>query len=146
MTTSAPQIERFARQIALPDVGAAGQEKIARARVAVKLGNNPACEHALLVYLAAAGIGHLSLRGGGAISRSEIAHGLLFEPADEGADRVATLARRLATLNPDVRVDTAAGDEPALAFTAAPAASLADGFWHGGAAALDVLCAIGAGA
>jgi hypothetical protein len=53
---------RFARQLALPEVGAAGQERLVAARAAV-VGDGLAAETAAR-YLAAAGVGALRLLGG----------------------------------------------------------------------------------
>jgi sulfur-carrier protein adenylyltransferase/sulfurtransferase len=61
---------RFARQLALPEVGAAGQERLAAAR-AVIVGDGLAAETAAR-YLAAAGVGTLRLLGDGAGSRSRL--------------------------------------------------------------------------
>jgi molybdopterin/thiamine biosynthesis adenylyltransferase len=55
------QARRFARQLALPEVGPAGQERLVRARVAL-VGDGLAAETAAR-YLAAAGVGTLRLVG-----------------------------------------------------------------------------------
>ena len=55
-------ITRFARQLALPEVGSAGQARLVAARVAV-VGDGLAAETAAR-YLAAAGVGVLRLLGG----------------------------------------------------------------------------------
>jgi hypothetical protein len=51
----APALQRYARQITLPEIGLEGQERLAAARVAV-LGGDRAARTAAL-YLAAAGVG-----------------------------------------------------------------------------------------
>lgn len=53
------QIERYSRQIILPQVGGKGQARLLRARVLVS-GNGPWQAQALL-YLAAAGVGHIGI-------------------------------------------------------------------------------------
>ena len=53
------QIERYSRQIILPQVGGKGQEKLLRARVLVN-GNEP-LQTAALLYLAAAGVGTIGV-------------------------------------------------------------------------------------
>ena len=53
------QIERYSRQIILPQVGGKGQEKLLRARVLVN-GNTPVQTSALF-YLAAAGVGTIGV-------------------------------------------------------------------------------------
>ena len=55
---------RFARQLALPEIGPAGQERLAAARAAI-VGEGLAAETAAR-YLAAAGVGTLRLLGGDA--------------------------------------------------------------------------------
>jgi molybdopterin-synthase adenylyltransferase len=53
------QIERYSRQIILPQVGGKGQEKLLRARVLVN-GSGP-LQTAALLYLAAAGVGTIGV-------------------------------------------------------------------------------------
>jgi len=53
------QIERYSRQIVLAEIGPKGQERLGAARVAVGV-VGPAAER-VVAYLAAAGIGHLTL-------------------------------------------------------------------------------------
>lgn len=55
------QIARYSRQIILPQVGGRGQQKLLSTRVAVVGGGEMACAAGL--YLAAAGIGELSMIG-----------------------------------------------------------------------------------
>ena len=58
---SDPQIERYSRQIILPQVGGKGQERLLRASVLVS-GNSPLQAEALL-YFAAAGVGRIGTYG-----------------------------------------------------------------------------------
>jgi hypothetical protein len=60
-------VTRFARQLALPEVGPAGQERLGAARAAI-VGDALAAE-IVARYLAAAGVGALRLIGGGAAAR-----------------------------------------------------------------------------
>jgi hypothetical protein len=55
MAFSADEIDRYGRQLVLPEWGAAGQERLAAASLVVD-GSGPAAEMALL-YLAGAGVG-----------------------------------------------------------------------------------------
>jgi len=61
---NAATITRFARQLALPEVGPAGQERLVAARVVI-VGGGLAAE-TVARYLAAAGVGTLRLLGSGA--------------------------------------------------------------------------------
>jgi hypothetical protein len=62
MALSVTAATRFARQLALPEIGPAGQERLGAARVAI-VGGGLAAETAAR-YLAAAGVGALRLLGG----------------------------------------------------------------------------------
>ncbi|HEV8714561.1 MAG TPA: ThiF family adenylyltransferase [Candidatus Binatia bacterium] len=86
------QIERYSRQIILPQVGGKGQEKLLRARVLVN-GNGP-LQTAALFYLAAAGVGTI-----GVIASDSSAVLSAFAP-DQRDPASAALTR----LNPDCTV------------------------------------------
>jgi molybdopterin-synthase adenylyltransferase len=58
MPLSDEQIERYSRQLILPEIGPGGQERLAAARVAV-VGDGVAAER-VVAYLAAAGVGHIA--------------------------------------------------------------------------------------
>jgi len=89
---SEEQIERYSRQIILPQVGGKGQEKLLRARVLVN-GSGPLQEEALF-YLAAVGIGTIGVIAGAPLSVFS-----LLAPNRENA--VAAVLQRL---NPDCTV------------------------------------------
>jgi adenylyltransferase/sulfurtransferase len=86
------QIERYSRQIILPQVGGKGQEKLLRARVLVN-GSGPLQTSALL-YLAAAGVGTL-----GVIANDSSSVLAAFAP-----DQRETVSAALTGLNPDCTV------------------------------------------
>lgn len=96
------QDERFARQIALPQVGAAGQRRIARARVLVVgaggLGS-PA-----ISYLAGAGVGTIGLVDGDVVERSNLHRQPIHSEHELGAPKVASAARAVSARYPDVEV------------------------------------------
>jgi molybdopterin-synthase adenylyltransferase len=86
------QIERYSRQIILPQVGGKGQEKLLRARVLLN-GTGPLQEIALL-YLAAVGIGTLGVL-------TDAKAGLLSALMPESPDALTTVPQRL---NPECTV------------------------------------------
>src|SRR5262245_4948606 len=86
------QIERYSRQIILPQVGGKGQEKLLRARVLVN-GSGP-LQTAALLYLAAAGVGTI-----GVIASDSYA--VLSALVPDQKDAVSTALTRL---NPDCTV------------------------------------------
>ncbi len=100
---TAEEIERYARHIVLPDIGGAGQQALRRARVAMigagGLGSP------VLTYLAAAGVGHLTIIDDDAVSLSNLQRQVLFATGDVGAPKVDAAGARIAALNPHVHVD-----------------------------------------
>lgn len=94
MILPADRLERFARHIVLPEVGGAGQVALVNRHV-VLIGvggiGNPA-----LQYLAAAGVGKLTLIDDDVVEASNLQRQTLFNPADTGrakADVAAQWAR-----------------------------------------------------
>ncbi len=94
---------RYSRHLALPDFGAAGQEKLAHARVLiVGLGGlgSPAA-----LYLAAAGIGTLVLNDFDRVDLSNLQRQILYANADIGTAKTMAAAGTLNALNPDCRLE-----------------------------------------
>ena len=94
---------RYSRHLALPDFGAAGQEKLAHARVLiVGLGGlgSPAA-----LYLAAAGVGTLVLNDFDRVDLSNLQRQILYAGADIGTAKTTAAAGTLNVLNPDCRLE-----------------------------------------
>jgi molybdopterin/thiamine biosynthesis adenylyltransferase len=94
--------KRYARQVALADVGAEGQAKLGRARVLVVGLGGLGCPAAL--YLATSGIGRLVLNDFDRVDETNLPRQILFAPSDVGALKVEAAKQRLTTLNPSVDV------------------------------------------
>lgn len=118
---SRDELQRYARQIAMPEFGAAGQEKLRAARVlligAGGLGSPAA------MYLAAAGVGTVGIVDADEVELSNLHRQLLHGTDDVGRAKVDSAAATLRELNPQVRVETI-GER----FTAANALELARGW------------------
>jgi molybdopterin-synthase adenylyltransferase len=93
---------RYARQIALADVGAEGQAKLGRARVLVVGLGGLGCPAAL--YLATSGIGRLVLNDFDRVDETNLPRQILYTPEDVGAMKVDAARKRLTALNPAVEV------------------------------------------
>lgn len=93
-------LERFGRHLLLPDVGLEGQRRLRDARVALVGAGGLGSPIAL--YLAAAGVGHLTLIDDDRVERSNLQRQVLHGEADIGRPKVASAADRLAALWPGI--------------------------------------------
>lgn len=96
------QFERYARHLILEEVGEAGQAKLLASQVLVVgaggLGS------ALLLYLAAAGVGTLGILDDDRVELSNLQRQIIHATADLGRPKVESAAEGVARINPDVRV------------------------------------------
>jgi len=94
--------ERYGRQLLLPGMDEAAQERLRAGRVLVVgaggLGS-PA-----LYYLAAAGVGHLSIADGDVVELGNLQRQILHTTQDIGRLKVESAAEKLRALNPDIEV------------------------------------------
>ena len=95
-------IERFARHIVLREIGGPGQQALARAHVAIVGAGGLGAPAAL--YLAAAGIGAITLIDPDTVSLDNLQPQILFRTDDVGTPKVETGARALEALNPATRI------------------------------------------
>ncbi len=99
---SAQEVERYARHIVLRDIGGPGQRKLKAGKVCVIGAGGLGAP--LLLYLAAAGIGQVTVIDDDAVSLSNLQRQILFGEADLGRPKAEVAAEALARLNPNVRV------------------------------------------
>lgn len=100
---TAEERERYARHLVLPDVGLAGQAKLKRSSVLIVGAGGLGSPVAL--YLAAAGVGRLGLVDHDAVDVGNLQRQVLYSVEDVGTSKVEAARRRLAALNPNVRVE-----------------------------------------
>ena len=93
----------YSRQMALPEVGEAGQARLAAAAVLVVGAGGLGVP--VLQYLGAAGVGRIGILDGDRIEASNLHRQPLYGIADVGQGKAAVAAGRLAALNRDVRID-----------------------------------------
>jgi adenylyltransferase/sulfurtransferase len=97
------RIERFSRQIILPEIGARGQERLLHARILL-VGLTPAVMTAF-AYLAAAGVGEFGVVDLGVrVERVDLAAPFASTPADLGRDRIAVARDVARRVDPRIRV------------------------------------------
>ena len=94
--------ERYSRQMALPEIGEAGQRKLLAGRVLLVGAGGLGSPAAL--YLAAAGVGQLTLVDDDHVERSNLQRQVLHGDADAGRLKIDSGAAALRGLNPGVEV------------------------------------------
>ncbi|MGB9613695.1 MAG: molybdopterin-synthase adenylyltransferase MoeB [Candidatus Margulisiibacteriota bacterium] len=96
------QIERYSRQILLPQVGGKGQEKLLSAKVLIigvgGLGSP------IAAYLAGAGIGTLGIVDSDAVELNNLHRQIIYTTEDVGKRKVLVAQERLQKMNSDVKV------------------------------------------
>lgn len=95
-------MNRYARQMILPGVGADGQARLSGARILI-VGAGGLGVPALL-YLAAAGVGHITLVDPDVVAEHNLHRQPLYRMADIGRLKAVAAAEALAALNPEVEV------------------------------------------
>lgn len=92
----------YSRQIALPEIGAHGQERLSRASVAVIGAGGLGCP--VLATLAGAGIGTIHVIDGDLVEASNLPRQPLYTMADLGRPKAVAAAERLSAYNPSIRI------------------------------------------
>ncbi|HMD02586.1 MAG TPA: molybdopterin-synthase adenylyltransferase MoeB, partial [Candidatus Baltobacteraceae bacterium] len=96
-------LRRYSRHLLIPEVGLAGQEKLAAARVlcvgAGGLGSP------VLQYLAAAGVGRIGICDDDTVDETNLQRQVIYADADVGHLKAVAAAGRVLALNPQVAVD-----------------------------------------
>ena len=97
-------VQRYARHISLPQVGREGQHLLNRSRVLVigagGLGSP------VLLYLAAAGIGHIGIVDDDRVDLSNLQRQVIHSTAAIGESKVESARNRLRDLNPELKIST----------------------------------------
>jgi len=100
---SEQEIKRYARQLIIPEIGAAGQLKLKNARVLVIGAGGLGCP--VLQYLAAAGVGTLGVVDMDKVEESNLARQILFCADDIGRPKAETAREKILRQNPFIDVN-----------------------------------------
>jgi molybdopterin-synthase adenylyltransferase len=103
MMLSDDQLLRYSRQIFLPQIDLAGQEKLLAASVLIIGAGGLASPAAL--YLAGAGVGHIRIADGDTLEASNLHRQVAFREGDIGRNKAEALAAQLRSLNGAVTVE-----------------------------------------
>lgn len=93
---------RYSRHILLPEIGVAGQVRIAEATVLVVGAGGLGCPVAL--YLGAAGVGRLLLADGDTVDLTNLQRQIGHATASIGVNKAESLARSVRAVNPEIAV------------------------------------------
>ncbi|MGH1440327.1 MAG: molybdopterin-synthase adenylyltransferase MoeB [Cellvibrionaceae bacterium] len=93
---------RYTRHLQLPQVGVAGQLRLKQARVLIVGAGGLGSPVSL--YLAAAGVGHISIIDGDTIDLTNLQRQILFTTAQVGQSKAKCAQQQLLALNPDIEV------------------------------------------
>jgi molybdopterin/thiamine biosynthesis adenylyltransferase len=104
MPLTEEQIERYSRNIILPQIGGPGQEKLLASKVLIVGAGGLGSPAAL--YLAAAGVGTIGLLDGDEVELTNLQRQILHHTGDVGKRKVASAQEKIKAINPDVSVQT----------------------------------------
>jgi molybdopterin/thiamine biosynthesis adenylyltransferase len=96
------QLERYSRQILLPQVGPEGQEKLLQSKVLVV--GTGGLGSPVLLYLAAAGVGTLGFMDFDQVDTSNLQRQIVHTTPDIGKSKVQSALEALRNINPDVQL------------------------------------------
>ncbi len=96
------EMARYARHITIPEFGLKGQQKLKEAKVLVV--GSGGLGSPVLLYLAAAGVGHIGIVDFDVVDKSNLQRQVLFSVGDVGKSKAQTAKARLEALNPHINI------------------------------------------
>jgi adenylyltransferase/sulfurtransferase len=104
MRFSQEELQRYSRQLSLPDFGMEAQSKLADARVLIIGAGGLGCPAA--IYLAAAGAGTIGIVEFDKVDLTNIHRQILYTTADIGRPKLEIARERILAANPNVEVES----------------------------------------
>ena len=105
---TAQEWHRYTRHIQLPQIGATGQAKLKQAKVLIIGAGGLGSPVAL--YLAAAGVGHITIVDGDCVELTNLQRQILFSTNDIGSSKATVAKEKLLALNPEITVNALESD------------------------------------
>jgi len=102
MSLREDQIERYSRQIILPNIGGKGQEKLLNGKVLVIGAGGLGSPCAL--YLASAGVGRIGVVDSDVVEINNLQRQIIHSTANVGKPKAESAKERMSAINPDVEV------------------------------------------
>lgn len=102
MISDEKMIERYSRQILLPEVGGKGQKKLLQAKVLIV--GTGGLGSPIATYLAGAGIGKLGIVDSDDVEISNLHRQILYTSEEVGKKKALVARERLKKINPDIEV------------------------------------------
>src|SRR6476620_2205514 len=102
MPLSKEEKERYSRHLILDQFGEAGQLKLKNASVLVIGAGGLGCP--CLLYLAAAGVGHLGIADDDVVSLSNLQRQVLFDKVDVGKLKCEVALEKISAKNPNLKI------------------------------------------
>jgi adenylyltransferase/sulfurtransferase len=96
------QLLRYSRHILLDQIGIAGQEKLLAAHALIIGAGGLGSPVAL--YLAAAGVGHISLADDDVVELTNLQRQIAHDVASLGLNKAQSAAQRMLAMNPDIQI------------------------------------------
>jgi molybdopterin/thiamine biosynthesis adenylyltransferase len=118
---SQEELNRYDRQILIPEIGREGQERLKKAKVFIAGAGGLGSP--IAIYLAAAGIGHIRIADHDIVDPSNLNRQILHWQRDIGREKVTSAEEKLSKINPFVKIEVLKDtiDEASVA-------SMTDGF------------------
>lgn len=95
------ELNRYKRQIILPELGIAGQQKLKNARVLMVGAGGLGCP--VLQYLVAAGVGFIGIVDDDTVDETNLHRQILYSAEDIGKNKAQVAVEKLSVINPHVK-------------------------------------------
>ena len=95
-------LERYARQVIMPSIGEDGQEQLLAAKVLIVGAGGLGAP--VILYLAAAGIGHITIIDDDRVSLSDLNRQIIYREKDVGGSKAQLAAKAAQSINPQIQI------------------------------------------